>query len=316
MAVKTNDMKGKPKVVVIAGPTASGKTSLSVQLALALNGEIINADSMQVYRGMDIGTAKPTPQEQKGIPHYLIDVVNPNEEFNASIYRSLALPLVTDIVSRGKICFVVGGTGLYIKILLGGVFQCQPADPKLRRSLALECETLGSPGMHERLERLDPESAEKIHPNDRVRIIRALEIINLTKRRPSDLHRDHGFKDTTLDTLKFCLKTDRELLYHRIDQRSAAMVEAGLARETKNLLKKGYSPALKPMNSIGYRHMIRYLNGDWSLADTIRKLQRDTRKYAKRQLTWFRADPEYIWVAPENFDLLSKKIREFLAEIP
>lgn len=305
-------MKEQQKVVIIAGPTASGKSSLGVELALSLGGEIINADSMQVYRGMDVGTAKPTLEEQKGIPHHLLDVVDPDEDFSAATFRSMALALVREICSRGKICLVVGGTGLYIKALLGGLLRSPPADPRLRETLRLECENHGSTRLYERLKLLDPESASKVHPNDKVRIIRSLEIIHLTNRRPSELSREHGFRDRALGALKLCLKINREELYHRINRRSAAMLRAGLVGETESLLSKGYSSQLKPMKSIGYRHIVKYLEGTWSLAEATRNLQRDTRRYAKRQLTWFRADPEFTWISPDDFDLASKKIRGFL----
>jgi len=305
-------MKEQQKIVIIAGPTASGKSSLGVELALSLGGEIINADSMQVYRGMDVGTAKPTLEEQKGIPHHLLDVVDPDEDFNAATFRSMVLALVREICSRGKICLVVGGTGLYIKALLGGLFRSPPADPRLRETLRLECNNHGSTRLYERLKLLDPESASRVHPNDKVRIIRSLEIIHLTNRRPSELSREHGFRDRALGALKLCLKINREELYHRINRRSAAMLRAGLVGETESLLSKGYSPELKPMKSIGYRHIVKYLEGTWSLAEATRNLQRDTRRYAKRQLTWFRADPEFTWISPDNFDLASKKIRAFL----
>jgi len=307
-------MNKRPKVVVISGPTASGKTSLGVDLALALNGEIISADSMQVYRGMDVGTAKPTPEEQKGVPHYLLDVVDPDEEFNAATYNSMAFPKITEIGSRGSSCFVVGGTGLYIKGLLDGLFESPPADMELRESLRRECASSGSAVLHERLANLDPESAHKIHPNDRVRIIRALEIIDLTNRRFSDLTRAHAFGGRTLNALKLCLKVDREELYDRIDKRSLSMVENGLVDETESLLRKGYSPDLKPMKAIGYRHMITYLKGDWSLDEAINELQKDTRRYAKRQLTWFRADPEVTWIEPGNFHVVLEKVKDFLLE--
>lgn len=305
-------MKEQQKVVIIAGPTASGKSSLGVELALTLGGEILNADSMQVYRGMDVGTAKPTLEEQKGIPHHLLDVVDPDEDFSAATFRSMALALVREICSRGKICLVVGGTGLYIKALLGGLLRSPPADPRLRETLRLECDNHGSTRLYERLKLLDPESASRVHPNDKVRIIRSLEIIHLTNRRPSELSREHGFRDRALGALKLCLKINREELYHRINRRSAAMLRAGLVGETESLLSKGYSSQLKPMKSIGYRHIVKYLEGTWSLAEATRNLQRDTRRYAKRQLTWFRADPEFTWISPDDFDLASKKIRAFL----
>ncbi len=303
-----------PKCIIIAGPTATGKTSLSVALAKVFDGEIINADSMQVYRGMDIGTAKPTREEQSGIPHHLLDVVNPDEDFNAAIYRAHALPLVSDIVSRGKVCFVTGGTGLYIKSLTKGLFHCPPSDPEIRESLRRECEAHGPNMLHERLKQADPESAGKIHPNDKVRIIRALEIAQLTDRLPSDLIEQHGFSDSPLNTLTICLDVERKELYDRINKRSLAMIDDGLTQETEGLLNKGYSPELKPMQSIGYRHIAAYLQGEWTLEDATQNIQRDTRRYAKRQFTWFRGDPDYLWMSPEEMDSIQGEIRGFLSK--
>jgi tRNA dimethylallyltransferase len=308
-------MTKKPKVVVITGPTACGKTSLGVDLALSLDGEIINADSMQVYRGMNVGTAKPTIEEQKSITHHLFDVVDPDEEFNAAIYRIKALGVINDICSRGKNCFVVGGTGLYIRSLLEGIFDCPPVDPELRESLRRQCRSQGPRILHERLKGMDPEYAEKVHPNDSVRIIRAFEIIHLTNRFPSDLIKQHSFNERPSDALKLCISVDREELYRRINKRSEAMVKAGLVEETEQLLRKGYSPDLKPMKAIGYRHMVKYLKGDWSLEEATRNLQGDTRRYAKRQLTWFRADQDMVWVAAEDFETVLKKVEGFLREL-
>ena len=303
----------KPRCIIIAGPTATGKTALSVSLAQDFDGEIVNADSMQVYRGMDIGTAKPTYEEQKGIPHHLLNVVNPDEGFNAARYRSMALPVVSDIVSRQKACFVTGGTGLYIKSLTKGLFHCPPSDMEFRDTLNRQCETDGLHVLFEKIEHLDPESAKKIHPNDKLRIIRALEIAHLTDHRPSELIKNHNFSDTPLNTLKICLDSDREELYRRINQRSLDMITNGLAEETENLLKKGYSPELKPMQSIGYIHMVNHLQGKWSLEETIHNIQRDTRRYAKRQFTWFRGDPEYVWVGSEDWGRIQKNVKAFLS---
>ena len=304
----------RPKVIIIAGPTASGKTALAINLARSLSGEIINADSMQVYRGMDIGTAKPTREERRGIPHHLLDVVNPDEDFNAAIYRHMALPLVAEICSRGKTCFVVGGTGLYIRGLTGGLMECPSSDPDLRERLRMECEIHGTAKLHEKLKGLDPERAEDIHPNDRVRIIRAIEIFYLSNLRSSDLMKRHGFRESALNAMKICIRVDREELYHRINERSVKMAEKGLIEETRGLLSKGYSPDLKSMKAIGYRHVIRYLEGEWSLEETIANLKRDTRRYAKRQLTWFRSEPGVIWVDPEDLDMVIEKIHLFLSE--
>lgn len=300
------------KLVVITGPTASGKSSLAIDLALHLEGEIVNADSMQVYRGMDIGTAKTPFIERRGIPHHLIDVVDPDEDFNAAIYRSMTESLLREIETRQRVCFVVGGTGLYIKALLGGLLECPPIDQKMREELRNECEQRGSIVLHEKLKILDPESAHRIHPHDKIRITRALEIINLTNEPLSYLRRKHGFKNRPFKALKICLEMDREQLYHRINQRCIDMIKDGLVDETRGLLRKGYSPELKPMKSIGYRHMAKLLEGAWDLDQAIHHLQKDTRRYAKRQITWFRADPEMVWFRSENRGLIVKKIEKFI----
>jgi tRNA dimethylallyltransferase len=290
----------KPDVVVIAGPTASGKTAFSVELAKALHGEIVNADSMQIYREMHIGTAKPTEEEKKGIPHHLLDIVNPNEEFNTAIYRHLALPVIEDIRQRKNVCFVVGGTGLYIKTLLGGIIPSPPSNPILKEKLKQEWETDGGGKLYARLKDLDPESAEKIHPNDQFRIIRALELFQLTKRKASETRKSHRFGQKTLNALKFCLKWDREELYDRINERTVMMFKNGLIEETEKLLKMGYSPELKSMGAIGYRHAVKYIQGTWSYDIALENMKKDTRRYAKRQITWFKADPEVRWIHPEE----------------
>jgi tRNA dimethylallyltransferase len=304
----------RPKIVVIAGPTASGKSGFAVSLARSLSGEIVNADSMQVYQGMNIGTAKPTLEEQKEIPHHLLDIVRPDEPFNAAIYRTKALSAVTDICSRGKACLVVGGTGLYIRALVGGLMKAPPSDPALREALCKECDTDGPSRLHERLKGLDLQCAAAIHPNDRIRIIRALEIIHISNRLSSDLMKGHGFKEPSLDALKICLNVDRETLYHRINERTMKMVDMGLLKETRHLLNQGYSPDLRSMKAIGYRHMVRHLKGEWSFEEAVHTLKRDTRRYAKRQFTWFRAESDVIWIDPAGIDMVLKKIESFLSE--
>jgi tRNA dimethylallyltransferase len=300
------------KIVVLAGPTGSGKSSLSVQLAHQFGAEIVNADSMQVYREMDVGTAKPSFEARQDIPHHLFDVVNPDEAFNAALYRCLAVPVIEDILARGRVCFLVGGTGLYIKTLLGGLLTCPPADRQIREDLQRQCDEFGSEALHRRLAQLDPETAEKIHPRDKVRITRSLEIIQITGGPFSLLAREHGFKNKTFRAFKICLQIEREALYHRINERSLSMVENGLIKETQGLIEEGYSPELKSMKSLGYRHAVRHLQGLLDLDPMIEELQRDTRRYAKRQLTWFRADPEMIWVAPEAREFLIREIHAFI----
>ena len=304
----------KPKIIVIAGPTASGKTGLAVALALSLGGEIINADSMQVYRYMDVGTAKPTLQERRGVIHHLLDVVDPDEDFNAAIYRGMALPLAKRICAKNIPCFIVGGTGLYIRSLLGGLVELPPSDPILRERLHLECDRKGAPKLHQKLARLDPERAESIHPNDRFRIIRAIEIIQQTCRPASDLMKQHRFGNQEFLALKLCLQVEKEQLYDRINERSEKMIDCGLVEETERLMKKGYGPHLKSMTAIGYRHVLKYLQGEWSLQKATEKLKRDTRRYAKRQMTWFKAEPDMIHMDPEDEILAVNRIRDFLAE--
>jgi tRNA dimethylallyltransferase len=302
----------RPKIIVIAGPTASGKSSLAVNLALYFGGEIISSDSMQVYRGMDVGTAKLSIQEKKGVAHHMIDMVNPDEDFNAALYRSLAEPIVKDIVQRKKLCFVVGGTGLYIKVLLGGLLKCPPVNQRFRNELIHECEDMGSSFLHEKLKALDPVSALKIHPNDRTRVIRAMEVVHLTDQALSSQILQHDFKDRPFQSLKICIYMDRDLLYKRINERCVSMIKSGLFEETQTLLKKGYSSDLRSMNSLGYRHAVKYLKDECGLEETILQLQRDTRRYAKRQLTWFRADPEMVWAKPEEMDFINKEIEKFI----
>lgn len=304
----------RPRIVVIAGPTASGKSALAVTLAHALSGEIVNADSMQVYRGMDIGTAKPTHEEREGVPHHLIDVVYPDEPFNAALYRAKALPVIEDICKRGKTCLVVGGTGLYIRALLKGLMEAPPSSPQIRERLREECARYGPERLHERLKEVDPDAAAAIHPRDPVRIIRALEIVSLTDRRPSDLMKGHGFRTRSVEALMFCLNVERERLYRGIEERSERMAERGILEETRRLLEQGYSADLKPMKAIGYRHMVRHLRGEVSFQEAVETLKRDTRRYAKRQLTWFRSESNVIWVDPNAIDVISGNIRSFLSE--
>jgi tRNA dimethylallyltransferase len=302
----------KHKIVIIEGPTASGKSSLAVELAGRFQGEIANIDSMQVYRRMDIGTAKSSLEERKGISHHLIDVVDPDEEFNAAIYRSMAIPKIREIHLRTKSCFVVGGTGLYIRTLTGGLLACPPVHLPLREELGKQCEQHGSAFLHRQLEELDPEISRKIHPHDKVRVMRALEIITLTSEPLSRLMQRHAFQERPFQVLKICLQIGREELYHAIDERSRLMVERGLVQETESLLNQGYSPELKSMRSLGYRHAVAFLTGRWDLDEMLKHLQRDTRRYAKRQLTWFRTDPDTIWVEPEHVDDISQRITIFL----
>jgi tRNA dimethylallyltransferase len=289
----------RPDVILVCGPTAVGKTAVGIALARALGTEIVNADSMQVYRYMDIGTAKPTPAERAAVKHHLIDVVDPDAPFDAARFAHLGRQVVADLHRRGRPAVVVGGTGLYIKALVKGLFAAAPADPGVRRRLREEASVHGPSALHARLERADPQTAARLHPNDAFRIVRALEVLELTGRPISELHREHGFGDAPFRTLTIGLAMDRPDLYGRIDRRVDAMLAAGLEAEVRALLARGYGADLKPMQAIGYSHMLAHLAGRISREECARTLKRDTRRFAKRQLTWLRAQPEVDWLPPE-----------------
>jgi tRNA dimethylallyltransferase len=288
----------KPKIVVVLGPTAVGKSDIAMELALQLNGEIINADSQQVYRQMNIGTAKPSSEECEKIPHHLIDIVDPDEEFNVARYRELAAAGVHDIRKKGKQPIVCGGTGLYIKALTRGLFVGPAQDAEIRAALTLEASVSGLRALYERLQRVDPSATSWIHSNDRQRIIRALEVYQLTGRPMSGWQKQHGFNEGPFETLKIGLCRDRAELYASIDERCDRMIEDGLVNEVKGLGEKGYSLALKPLQSVGYKHVGWFLQGQMTLKEALFLMKRDTRRLAKRQLTWFRSDREIRWFHP------------------
>jgi tRNA dimethylallyltransferase len=288
----------KPKLLIVLGPTAVGKSELVLALAPQLNGEIVNADSQQVYRQLDIGTAKPSAKLRDEIPHHVIDVVDPDEEFNAARYRELATASIHGIGKRGKRAIVCGGTGLYIRALTRGLFVGPAQDPATRATLTLEVEKSGLGPLYERLGRVDPSALAWIHPHDRQRIIRALEIYELTGKPMSQWQEEHGFNEQFFQTLKIGLRRERAELYNLIDQRCDRMIEKGLVGEVQTLREKGYSLDLKPLRSVGYKHVGWFLRGEMSLADAVFLMKRDTRRLAKRQLTWFRSDDEIRWFQP------------------
>ncbi|MBU2489762.1 MAG: tRNA (adenosine(37)-N6)-dimethylallyltransferase MiaA [Proteobacteria bacterium] len=308
-------MKPEPEktpVIVIAGPTASGKTGASLALAEALDGEIISADAMAVYRLMDVGTAKPTAGERARVPHHLIDVVRPDEPYDAARFAREAREVAAKILARGKRVFVVGGTGLYIRAFLSGLFSSGRSDPELRDRLRAEAESLGAPALHCRLVERDPAAAARIHENDAFRIVRALEVAELTQRPLSEFHEEHAFSDRPYLPLSFCLAPDREELYARINARTEVMMAAGLVEEVQGLLDMGFSPGLKSMQSIGYRQVVEFLQGQRDLAGTVEAIRQDTRRFAKRQFTWFRKEPGMQWIEPERAGDMEALIRRFL----
>ncbi len=301
-----------PKLLVICGPTASGKSDLAMRLARRLDGEIINADSMQVYRGMDIGTAKPTPGQRAEIPHHLIDIADPGQPFSAADFVKAADAAIRDIGSRGKRIIVAGGTGLYIRALLKGLVDSPRGADEFRQMMRAEASSSGNPALLERLRQVDPELAERIHPNNLVRIIRALEVHHLTGVPLSRHQQEHGFSGQRYLSLQIAIRVERPLLYRRIDERVDRMLGQGLLREVQQLLDAGYSPETKAMRAIGYKEMAAHLAGAHDLDEAIRLIKRDSRHYAKRQLTWFSAEPDILWLEyPEKFDTILKLAIEF-----
>lgn len=267
---------------------------------------------MAVYRYMDIGTAKPMPAERKAVPHYMIDVADPDENFDAAIYARQARAIADSLHKQNTPVFVVGGTGLYIKALIHGLFDEGRSDPALRASLKEQAKTLGMDAMHARLAEIDPESAKKIHPNDHYRILRALEVCTLTQKPVSAQRAAHGFSDSFYDVLIFCLHMDRAELYERVNKRVDAMLAQGLLGEVRGLLARGYDSGLKSMQSIGYRHICEHIAGRLDYEEAVSTLKQDTRRLAKRQLTWFRAYPEIKWVLPDQTRNMQDAIAQHL----
>lgn len=300
------------KIITICGPTGIGKTGFAIALAHAFDGEIIGADSMQIYKYLDIGTAKPTPDELAAAPHHLVDFLEPDRDFDAGAYAKLAGQKIEELSEQGKLPIVAGGTGLYIRALLYGLFRAHAICEETLDHLTRELEEKGSRHMHDRLAACDPRAAEKIHPNDSFRLLRALEVFQTTGRPISDAQQAHDFKVQQYDSLTFGLTMDRERLYDRINRRVDLMIEQGLLSEVKTLAGRGYSLDLKSMQSIGYRHMGLYIKGTVDLAEAVRLLKRDTRRYAKRQFTWFRKEPGIVWIQPDRVDKAIAMVKDFL----
>ncbi|MGW8194018.1 MAG: tRNA (adenosine(37)-N6)-dimethylallyltransferase MiaA [Desulforhopalus sp.] len=292
-------------LIVLAGPTAVGKTALSLQIAKLYNCEIVSVDSMQVYRYLDIGTAKASAEERAEVRHHLIDIVDPDENYDAARFEQDALAAINDIVKRGKIPLLTGGTGLYLRAVLEGIFPDIAVDEQLRKTLKNRLATEGASKLHDELLLYDRKSAERIHQNDTHRLLRALEVYMATGVAWSDHLKNHQKRKKDVrfpGSLQLVLTCSRNFLYDRINHRCEQMFAAGLEEEVRNLLQKGYDPALKCFNSIGYRHMINYISRRWSLQETIDLFQRDTRRYAKRQFTWFAKLSHAHW-----FDIAEQK---------
>ena len=286
-------------LLVLCGPTASGKTAWALRLAETFPLEIISADSRQVYRQMNIGTAKATAAEQRQVVHHMIDLIDPNQEFSVAEFVDLSRPLIKKIYRSGKLPCVVGGTGLYIRALLGGLAELPSADEGLRTELHQREDLEGAGTLHRQLEQIDPASAASIHPNNLIKIVRALEVYHLSGRLMSELQAEHRFAEQPYKTIKLAPQLERETLYRRIAGRAELMLDEGLVSETEELVSR-YSANLKALQTLGYREVLGFLSGQFDSPRMIELITLHTRQYAKRQLTWFRKEPEIIWVDSLN----------------
>lgn len=306
----------KRPLVILTGPTAVGKTKTSIALAKAINGEIISADSMQVYRGMDIGSAKIRPEEMEGVPHYLIDVLEPEEEFNVVRFQQLAKMAMEEIYAKGKIPILVGGTGFYIQAILYDIdFTENEENTQIRAELEALAEEKGAEVLHGMLKEVDPESAEQIHANNVKRVIRALEFYRLTGSKISEHNEEQRQKESPYNAAYFVLNDERAKLYERIDYRVDVMLEEGLLAEVQALREKGYTRGMVSMQGLGYKEILAYLDGEIALEEAVYILKRDTRHFAKRQLTWFKREKDVIWLNKPDFQYKEEALQQYMLEI-
>ena len=310
-------MKKKP-LIILTGPTAVGKTKASIGLAKAVDGEIISADSMQVYRHMDIGSAKIKPEEMEGIPHHLIDVLEPDDEFHVVKFQQLAKKAMREIWERGHIPIVTGGTGFYIQALLYDIdFDENEKEDACRKELEAYAKEHGAEALHEKLAFVDPASAEMIHPNNIKRVIRALEFYEQTGKRISEHNETQRQRESPYAFAYFVLTDDRAHLYERINRRVDQMIEEGLVNEVQALKDKGYTKQLVSMQGLGYKEILDYLDGNCTLEEAIYTIKRDTRHFAKRQLTWFKRERDVIWINKQSFGYDAEQILdEMLSKLP
>lgn len=302
----------KLPLVIINSPTATGKTKLAMKLALSFGGEIVSADSLQVYRYLDVGTAKPTGEERNKVKHHLIDVVDPDEEFNAAIFTEQAQKIIESIVGAGKPVFLVGGTGLYIRALTKGIIETPQVDENIRNYYRGLRDSRGKEYLYNLLQQKDRDAALRINPNDSVRIIRALEVLEQTGESIVAIQKRHSFRESYYNTFKVGVKLEREELKKRIAARIDKMIAGGLLAEVESILSRGYGEKLKPLQSLGYKQIINFLNGKYDWETAVREINQETWLYAKRQMTWFAADREIKWYSQELTGEIYKNVASFL----
>ncbi|MEI8015164.1 MAG: tRNA (adenosine(37)-N6)-dimethylallyltransferase MiaA [Nitrospira sp.] len=302
-------------VVVIVGPTAVGKSRIAVEVAKAFETEVLTADSRQVYRGMDVGTDKPASDERQAVPHRLIDLVDPDESFNAGLYRRQAIDEIERLYRDCRLPLVVGGTGLYVRTLLKGLCDAPQADPIVREALLQEAEDQGSDRLYARLVDVDPVIAARLHPRDESKVIRALEVYQLSGRRMSEFQQEHGFAERPFATLMIGLNRDRDMLYRRIEGRIDWQLAHGLIEETKRLLAQGYQRDSAAMKGLGYRQVAEHLAGEYDASEMVRRFKRDTRHFSKRQMTWFRKEPGIQWLMIEESESVPRTTTRVIEQI-
>ncbi|WP_075719719.1 tRNA (adenosine(37)-N6)-dimethylallyltransferase MiaA [Roseburia sp. 499] len=303
----------KKPLIILTGPTAVGKTELSIELAKRVKGSIISADSMQVYRHMDIGSAKIRPEEMQGIPHYLIDTFEPDEEFHVVKFQEYAKRYLEEIYAEGRIPIIAGGTGFYIQALLYDIdFTKEQEDSAYRKELEQFAKEHGAHALHEKLRAVDEKAAEEIHENNVKRVIRALEFHHLSGGKISEHNEKERQKESPYNFAYFVLNDERERLYQRINQRVDIMMEQGLVEEVQNLKNMGYHKKMVSMQGLGYKEILEYLDGECTLDEAIYRIKRDTRHFAKRQLTWFRREREVLWVNKQEFQYDNDKILTYM----
>lgn len=306
----------KKPLIVLTGPTAVGKTSLSISLAKAVNGEIISADSMQVYKGMDIGSAKIRKEEVQGVTHYLVDILEPEEEFHIVKFQELAKAALEEIYAKGKIPILVGGTGFYIQAVTRDIdFTQAEQETSYREELEQFAKEKGAEYLHEKLREVDSKSAENIHANNVKRVIRALEFYHQNGTPISEHNEEQKQQTSPYNLVYFVLTAPREILYERIDRRVDQMMEEGLLEEVKSLRERGCHRGMVSMQGLGYKEILAYLEGEYPLEEAVRILKRDTRHFAKRQLTWFRREQDVIWVDKEQFHWNEAEILEYMMSV-
>lgn len=302
-------------LIVLLGPTAVGKSRIATQVAKHLDTDVLAADSRQVYRGMDIGTDKPTAEERQGVPHRLIDLVDPGETFNAGWYRRVATAEIERLYSMGRLPFVVGGTGLYIRTLVKGLCPAPQADPAVRADLKKLRDDRGRDGLYAELMRVDPETATRLHPNDESKVMRAVEVYRLSGRPLSTAQAEHGFHETPFSALLIGLERRKETLYGRIEERIDWQLTHGMVEETRLLLDEGYGRELGSMKGLGYRQVGAYLANECDYAEMVRRFKRDTRRFAKRQMTWFRSEAGVAWLSLEDNEPYERTAERVIARI-